>query len=153
LATGLGVRDRERFSQVDLAGVTASFSSSYGVELDHVQHGVVLDGTSMSRPVPQRFEVPFSGASDVRARDRSERHEVDVIDLDGAVPDVVPVADLHHRSLPQAERDGDPAAQDVVAELLAELHGDDRKVWPTRVLVVRPVRSTSWQRVPSARCV
>jgi tetratricopeptide (TPR) repeat protein len=92
------------------------------VELDPVHERVVLDGPGVGGSPAERFEVRFPGAADIVLVDRAERHQFDRVDLDPARPDWVTAARQHFPPLPEPERDGDVARQDVVAQFLAELH-------------------------------
>ena len=62
---------------------------------------------------------------DVRLGDRRERDELDGVDLDQTEADPVAAALLDLWPLPQPDRQRDIAAQDVIAQLAAELHNPD----------------------------
>src|SRR3954463_14065470 len=92
------------------------------MELDPVDEGLVVDRPRVRGAVAQRLAVGLAGSPDVLLGDRRERDELDGVDLDQAEPDPVAAALLDLWPLPQPDRQRDVAAQDVVAQLAAELH-------------------------------
>jgi hypothetical protein len=75
--------------------------------------------------VAQRLAVGLAGSPEIRLGDRRERDELDGVDLDQTRADPVAAALLNLRPLPQPDRHGDIAGQDVIAQLAAELHTPD----------------------------
>src|SRR6185436_16088728 len=98
---------------------------AHRVELDPVHERVLVDRPGVRGAVTQGLAVGLTGAPDVLLGDRRERDELDRVDLDHAEPDAVAPALLDLRPLPQPDRQRDVAAQDIVAQLAAELHTPD----------------------------
>jgi hypothetical protein len=69
--------------------------------------------------------VSRSGAPDVRRGDRSERNELDGVDLDQTGADPVAATLLDLWPLPQPDRQRDIAGQNVIAQLTTEFHTPD----------------------------
>ena len=101
---------------------------AHRVELDPVHERVLVDRPRVRGAVAQGLAVGLAGAPDVLLGDRRERDEVDGVDLDLTEPDPVTAALLDLWPLPQPDRQRDVAAQDVVAQLAAELHAPDASV-------------------------
>jgi hypothetical protein len=95
------------------------------MELDPVDERVLVHRPSMRGALAQALAVGLTGSPDIRLGDRRERDELDGVDLDQAGADPVAAALLDLWPLPQPDRDGDVAGQDVVAQLAAELHTPD----------------------------
>ena len=92
------------------------------MELDAVEQGVMPDRARVCRASTKGLDVELSGPGKVLVRDRREREQFDVVDLDGHGSAPVHAADLDLRSRPEAIRDGDGSVGDAIAELRTELH-------------------------------
>ena len=101
---------------------------AHRMELDPVHERVLVDRPRVRGAVAQGLAVGLAGAPDVLLGDRRERNELDGVDLDLTEPDPVAAALLDLWPLPQPDRQRDVAAQDVVAQLAAELHAPDASV-------------------------
>ena len=95
------------------------------MELDPVDEGVLVDRPSVRGALAQGLAVGLAGLPDVRLGDRRKRDKLDGIDLDQTGADPVTAALLDLWPLPQPDRHGDVASQDVIAQLAAELHSPD----------------------------
>jgi hypothetical protein len=107
-----------------------------GVELDPVHEGVVVDGPGVGGSPAEGFNVCLSGAADIVLVDQREGNQFDRVDLDPAWSDGVPAPRRHFPTAPEPDRDGNLARQDVLAQLLAELHLADSTSQPCGVLPV-----------------
>lgn len=93
------------------------------MELDAVEESVLVDWPGMRGPCSERFEVRFAGPLDIDAVDRTERDQLDRINLDVAFAHAVATSRLHLRPLPESERDRDVTRHYVCPQLPTELHG------------------------------
>src|SRR3954451_11636851 len=95
------------------------------MELDPVDERVLVDRPRVCGAVAQGLAVGLAGSPDLRLGDLRERDELDGVDLDHTQADPVAPALLDLWPLPQPDRQRDVAAQDVGAQLAAELHAPD----------------------------
>lgn len=92
------------------------------MKLDSVDERVLVYRPGMRGTLTQCLTVELAGESDVLFGDRRERDELDGVDLDLAEPDPVTAALFNAWPFPESDRKRDIPAQDVVAQLAAELH-------------------------------
>src|SRR4051812_11028313 len=128
------------------------------MELDPVHQGVLVDRSRVRGAVAQGLAVGLTASPDVRLRDRRERDKLDGVDLDHAEANPVAAALLDLRPLPEPDRQGDVAGQDVIAQLAAELHartlaGDVRRrpaQYATSLTGPPRTPSPGWRTPPSS---
>ena len=94
----------------------------HDVELHPEQQGVVIDRPGVGRTSAQALPVRLAGSGEVIVGDRGERDELEVVDLDRRRATAIDASDLDLRARPEAVRDGDLPARDLVTKLCAELH-------------------------------
>src|SRR4051794_8462824 len=102
------------------------------MELDPVDEGLLVDRPRVRGAPAQRFAVGLAGSPDVRVGDLRERDKLDGVDFDHPEPDSVAAALLDLWPLPEADRQGDVAGEDVIAQLGAEVHVADASSWEIR---------------------
>jgi hypothetical protein len=107
------------------AADSSSVFGAHRMELDPVDEGVLVDRPRVRGAASQGLAVGLAGAPDVRLGDRSERNELDGVDLDQTRADPVAATLLDLWPLPQPDRQRDIAGQDVIAQLTTELHAPD----------------------------
>jgi hypothetical protein len=92
------------------------------VELDSIDERVLIDRPGVRGAPAQGLAVGLARSSDVLPGERSERDELDGVDLDPTRADPVAAALLNPRPLPQSDRERDVSGQNVAAQFAAELH-------------------------------
>jgi len=95
------------------------------VKLDAIDERVVVDGPGVGGAPTQGLAVRLSRSPHVRPGDRREGDDLDGVDLDLAEADAVAATLLDLWSLPQSDRERDVSCQNVIAQLVAELHNLD----------------------------
>jgi hypothetical protein len=92
------------------------------MELHAVQEGVIVDRAGLCSAPTKSLKVGLSRPCKIVVRDRRERQQIDVVDLDhhGTAP--VDTSDLDLRSRPEPVRDRDAPVRHSIAEISAELH-------------------------------
>jgi hypothetical protein len=81
-----------------------------------------MDGTGVCSASAKGLNVGLSRPSKILVRDRRERQQVDLVDLDHHRTAPVDPSDLDLWSRPQAVRDRDLAVRYSIAKIRAELH-------------------------------
>ena len=92
------------------------------MKLDSVDERVLVYRSGVRGTLTQCLTVELAGEPDVLLGNRREWDELDGFDLDLAEPDPVTAALFNPWPLPQSDRKRDIPAQDVAAQLAAELH-------------------------------
>ena len=98
------------------------FLLPHDMKLHPVQDGVIVDGPGVCGASAKGLNVGLSGPSKILVRDRRERQQVDLVDLDqhGTAP--VDTSDLDLWSRPEAVRDRDGSVRYSTAKVRAEPH-------------------------------
>jgi hypothetical protein len=89
-------------------------SSNY-VELDSVDGRVVIDWSRMRSSPAKRIAIGFTRSSNVDLRNRRERKQVDVVNLNYRPSDGILVADFDTWFSPQTHGNRNPAAGDAIS--------------------------------------
>jgi len=92
------------------------------MELHPVHDRVIVDRPGVCSASTKSLDVGLPGPSKILIRDRRERQQLDLVDLDHDGAASVDASDLDLRSRPEAVRDGDGSVRDSIAKVRAELH-------------------------------
>jgi hypothetical protein len=92
------------------------------MELHAMQNGVIVDGPRVCSSSAKGLNVGLSRPSKILVRDRGERQQVDLVDLDHHGTASVDTSDLDLWSRPEAVGDSDGSVGYSIAKIRAELH-------------------------------
>lgn len=92
------------------------------MELHAVEEGVIVDRAGVCSASTKGLKIGLSRPSEIVVRDRRERQQLDLVDLNhhGTAP--VDASDLDLWSRPEAVGDGDGSVLYPIADISAEIH-------------------------------